>query len=423
MGWVLVRDCSSFSNKGKAFVALSLLVYLCALVAYVNYINSLPSSFGYGIPQADMLAHYKGAQAISQGYSWNALSIVADRFEQVGIGSIGYFLYATFLSLCIFTLGVFDPATNVYLVYVFQTLLSLDACVKFGKFFSSCDQSIKPIYGVAMLVCCVPFAVQAFQLMRDIYYMWFIAAMFSIATSDRTRVLFGETSNDNISTSTFRVKHVAKLLGLIVCIILCLLLRYYSLMVFLPILLYESRFKKFALPSILIICLVLLFGSGIIGAIRQAAGISWAFTSPELSECFSFLLFPNIFNQLYYLLHWASSFAGYVDVSGTNAPGVYFAMALWNVVVIPLGCLGIYRAWEKDKIECLIWLLILVSVVMTYSITYDEIDTRHKLFMSLPLCFFALKGFVQVKGFSSEIIIILVSALAIVMCVAIIALA
>ena len=60
--------------------------------------------------------------------------------------------------------------------------------------------------------------------------------------------------------------------------------------------------------------------------------------------------------------------------------------------MLPLAIIGIVTQWKKKKKEIFVWTGILLSVVMIYSITYDAIDTRHKFFMSLPICYLAFMG-------------------------------
>ena len=84
---MLYRNIKTMPQKDRLKVWLTVVVYLLAMVYYTDYINKQPTSFGFGIPQADMLAHFRGAEALSQGYTWADLSSVASRFEEVGINT------------------------------------------------------------------------------------------------------------------------------------------------------------------------------------------------------------------------------------------------------------------------------------------------------------------------------------------------
>ena len=401
---MLIRNCRVFSNKERAVISTVTVGYLLALIYYTSYIDAQPFSFGYGIPQADMLAHYKGAQAISQGQNWNQLSSIASRYESVGIGTIGYFIYASFLSICVFTLGVFDPGINVFLVYVLQMILSIDACVRYGRFYSAVIPKSKVFVATIVLITCAPYAIQAFQLMRDVYYMWLIALLLEKVVSQKTIKSESALQGGN-PRKQFLDIITGRKAALVLIAALCVLLRVYSLMVFLPLVLYYTSHRKGALAVAGALSLVLAVGSGAIDILRQVVGVTWTLSAPNIVECVSFLLFPNIFNQTEYLLHWDQYFYAGIDISGCNVPGVYFAMALWNVVVIPMALVGVVESFKKNKYECITWLLILINVLMLYSVSYDSIDTRHKFFMSIPICFFAVCGYVKIRSFDNRLIL------------------
>ena len=300
---MLIRNCRVFSNKERAVISTVTVGYLLALIYYTSYIDAQPFSFGYGIPQADMLAHYKGAQAISQGQNWNQLSSIASRYESVGIGTIGYFIYASFLSICVFTLGVFDPGINVFLVYVLQMILSIDACVRYGRFYSAVIPKSKVFVATIVLITCAPYAIQAFQLMRDVYYMWLIALLLEKVVSQKTIKSESALQGGN-PRKQFLDIITGRKAALVLIAALCVLLRVYSLMVFLPLVLYYTSHRKGALAVAGALSLVLAVGSGAIDILRQVVGVTWTLSAPNIAECVSFLLFPNIFNQTEYLLHW-----------------------------------------------------------------------------------------------------------------------
>lgn len=397
---MLYRNIKTMPQKDRFRVWLTVCIYLLAMAYYTNYINNQPTSFGYGIPQADMLAHFRGAEALSQGYSWEDLSLVATRFEDVGINTLGYFFYTTFLSLCIFVLPIFDVGTNVYLVYVFQIILSVDACVRFDRFYRKCMPEQKKHTAFYILVCCVPFVVQACQLMRDIYYMWMIAVLLEFVqkhygakgfASSEKHIVFRDSKHNLLQTKTIYSVVLLLLMALCVC------LRFYSAIVFLPPVLYYSGKKKLGATISILVSVVLVAGIGILNALREMIGIPWEFTAPDMNESIQFFMFPSIVNQSKYLLNWYYYFGNTIDISGCNVPGVYYAMSVWNIWIIPLAALGMITAFRKHKAEIIMWGTILLNIVMVYSVTYDAIDTRHKFFMVLPLCFLALRGSLWVK--------------------------
>ena len=107
-------------------------------------------------------------------------------------------------------------------------------------------------------------------------------------------------------------------------------------------------------------------------------------------------------------MNWNSFFYG-LDVGGCNVPGIYYAVSIWNVYVLPLAAGGLYNRFKEGLIgrlsleETIMWLSILINTVAVYCISYDSIDNRAKLLMSISILFFATKGYQvgnkRIKGF------------------------
>lgn len=382
---MFVADMRILSRRDRMTVCGVLLLYLVAMVYYVSFINKQPFAYGFGIPQADMLDHFRGAMALAKGEKWTDLAKIAVRFEGIGISTIGYFIYTSFISWCIFLMPILPTGINVYLIYVFQTFISLDTCLRFAKFVSREYQYPKTIHVFLMLALCVPYLVQAFQLMRDVYYMWAIVSLLVLVSTPKQQKPAVDTAR-----TLYRFK-IAFLLALSVA------MRYYSLLLTVPLLLFYSGRKNLAVYAALGELGVLLVGGSVVNILKDMVGLPWKITAPELKESIQFFLFPNIFNQSRYLWYWKAQFGTTIDVSGCNVPGVYYVMSVWNIWVIPLAAAGIVGNWNKKKQEIIVWTSILLSVVLLYSITYDAIDTRHKFFMSLPICFLAVNGIPIVK--------------------------
>ena len=398
---MLYANIKDLPSGDRRKVWLFVFVYLILMGYYTNFINQQPTSFGYGIPQADMLAHYRGAEAISRGYSWSELSTVATRFEEVGLNTVGYFIYTSFLYVCLFVLPVFDVGTNIYLVYVFQILLSVDTCVRYNRFFRRCIPEVRSNTGLYILICCVPFVVQACQLMRDIYYMWMIALLFE-AIQKGQYIKNHVSVNQQIRIPSLNgleliLRWLRRNWLLLLAMTMCVLLRFYSVIVFLPPALYYSNRKKLGVMTSFCISAALLLGVSVINILREQLGIPWTFASPDLGESIQFFLFPNIINQSKYLFNWQFYFGDTIDISGCNVPGVYYAMSVWNIWAIPLMFIGFAAKFRKYKWEHLMWGTILLNTVLTYSMVYPSIDTRHKFFMAIPMCFLALRGITWLK--------------------------
>lgn len=379
---VLYSDMKKIPKRDHIEVKMLCVLYLFLMFYYVSYINNLPFSYGYGIPGADMLQHFLGATALASGSKWTDLAIIATRFEKVGISTIGYFLYTSFIALCIYFPPVFSVGFNIYLIYVFQILISLDTCLKFAILISSEYKTVRTIQIFTILALCVPYIVQASQLMRDVYYMWAIVSCLSAIQQHRWEQ--GRPGRGN-GDKFFKLK-------VSFFFILSVVIRYYSFIVLVPLICYYSGKERLAVYITMAEVMVLLVGTNIVNFVKIAVGLPWNITAPDIAESIKFLLFPNIFNQSSYLWHWTQQFGTTIDVSGCNVPGVYYMMAVWNLYTFPLILIGICTQWKHKKREIIIWTGILLSVVMLYSITYDSIDTRHKFFMSLPMCVLSAKG-------------------------------
>ena len=388
------------AKKDRLKVAAVILLYLLGMFYYCGFINNQSSSAGFGIPGADMLAHFRGAEALSRGYHWKDLAVIATRFEKIGISTIGYFLYTSFLSLAIFTFPVFSTGFNVYLVYVFQIVIAVDSSIRYNRIFSRLIPEQRKMSTFFCLATCIPYLVQACQLMRDIYYMWFIALLL-----EKIVLHFQAAKTSRIALRSNAVCTRPELLpaGLIfwgqifILSVLCVCVRFYSLILIVPLMLYYSGHKKMGVVASLSVSVLLLVAFPLLNILKQAVGIAWAFSMPDFRECIQFLAFPNIFNQSKYLFNWTYYFGYTMDVGGCNVPGVYYAMAVWNLWFFPLAILGLITQVRNYGWENLLWSTILLNIVITYSVSYDTIDTRHKFFMSLPLCFLAQRGLVWLR--------------------------
>ena len=389
--FLLKKDLRTYLKKDKIKVYIVILCYFIFMLYYTNYINEHSYSVGYGIPGADMLAHFLGAEKLSQGARWSDLALVARRFEEISISTIGYFLYTTFIYITVFFLPIFPIGFNVYLLYLFQILLSVDACIKFSKVFSSDDIKSKPINYFIALSLCIPFVVQACQLMRDVYFMWFIALLLEIT------VMFKKSGKNDTKSRTIFV------LKIVFLTFVSILLRYYTILIIAPLFFYFYDKKKLAFIITIVEFGTITFGTTFIMLIKDNFGIFWEMTPPNINESVSFLMFPNIFNQSKYLFNWNYYFGSSIDISGCNVPGVYFFMSVWNVIYLPFAFVGVFSNFKTNKYKNLTYLLLLLTVVALYSVTYDAIDTRHKFFMSIPITFLSVQGYGYLKRISKKL--------------------
>ncbi len=328
-----------------------------------------------------MEAHFQGAKALSAGDKWDGLAGYGVRFKKISIDTIGYFLYAEVLSWLIFRATILSVGMNVYLVYIIQSVIMIDALVRFSQAFAIILNK-KRISGIFLcLALCVTYAITAYQLLRDSILMWLIAVLLKYVVDAGKKQAQGKIGIDEkYIVATFLV-------------LMCFVFRIYSILITVPLVCYYYGYKKTALGMSLSFAGILALGTAIIQIVRQFTSISWAFGTVEAAETLQFILFPNIFNQTKYLTNWDFYFFDYNYSSGCNVPGVYYLMSIWNVAVIPLAGMGVFNKFRKFGKENTLWLMILLNTAMLYSLSYSVIDTRQKLFMSLPLCFLACRGY------------------------------
>lgn len=383
-GVVLLCDMRKLACRESLAVVCIVLLYSGFAVYHVGYVNSQSYAFGFGIPGADMLAHFEGAREIARGAAWGDLASLGARYDHIGISTICYFIYASFLSACIFGgpsfLGV---EVNIYLIYLFQIFVSVDACLRLSWFFSRVISGSRVTGLFLMFALCVPFCTQACLLMRDVYYMWAMAAAFELVSR-----CGGEALRD------WKLKN--KLL-LVTLVAVCVCLRFYSIVVLAPVLLYYGGKRKVAVAGMVAAVCVVAVGSGLLDLLRQHLGISWSFSGVSVSEVLNFSFFPSLISQTEHIVDAGRYFAGEIDVSGVNTPGVYYLMSIWNLLVLPLAAIGLFADGEAKNSEKMLWLLVFAIVIMIYSVSYSSIDTRHKLLLIPSLVFFAYHGFLQLR--------------------------
>lgn len=377
----LYKDNSQLSTKNKIWVRLVLLVYCIISILYNGFLESF--GWQYGIPGADMEAHFLAAYELDKGVGWGTLSLYGARFAYISINTIGYFLYAEVLSKLLYCPEIFDVKINIYLVYVMQAVIAVDALVKFSNALRLLKRDIEWRNTFLLLSACATFAISAGQLMRDIYVIWLIVIIFEQI------IQFSILCEECRGKGSFAAGFWMRIFALA---ILAIIFRFYSAIVFIPLILFYSGYLRLGIASSAGLTCFIFFGSTIIDAIREKLSVSWLFDSVDFSEVIRFLLFPNVINQIEYIKDWQFYFGFYDYLGGVNVPGVYLAMGVWNLFVFPLMFVGFFAKIRSSYKENTLWFSILLNVVFLYSLVYEQIDTRHRLFMCLPMVFLASKG-------------------------------
>jgi hypothetical protein len=389
--YIFCKKVRTFKNFHKALILFVFIIYIVGLILYLNFLEG--RGWTYGIPGADMLAHYQAAERLAQGASWRELSNygIGSRFE-FGINTVSYFIYSQFLSWLLYYPVFIDIYVNMYMVYILQCMVAFIAIFNYSRIYKILIPGSKQIHSALILLFCVAFAITSYQLMRDVYLMWLISEIFCLVVCEPNRK-HGQslkTIHDNKKRNWFLI---------IVLTILCVLIRIYSIILILPFVCYYTGHKKLGTMVGLVMSAIMIVGLPILYFFNEFMKLTWNFGTINPVQVLQFLVFPNIVNQSKYILNWNYYFAGETYLGGCNGPGVYYLMSLWNLIVLPLAIIGIIGHFRRAIGEKIMWLTMLLNIAMLYSISYDSIDNRQKLMMILQLCFFAIIGinFIQDK--------------------------
>lgn len=400
MLWTFHRTLQDFCLKHRLIIIGITLLYIAGIFWHTQFL--IGKGWVYGIPGADMAAHFHAATDLAQGVLWEKLKISGSmRFQSVQLNTIGYFAYAQYLSWLLYSPTIINIQVSLYIVYLSQALMSVCAAINFSRTYFLLIRGTKKITPCVIILSCIPFAILSYQLMRDIYLMWGLSIIY------RETMLLQQGMQHKTAGVPSVLKNAPKGLNLrfassspqvrwtkiFLLTLLCCLLRFYSLLLILPFVLGYGVSKKRGAICSLFVTGILLLGSSFISFFHTALKISWQFGTIDPYETLQYLIFPSIINQTKYLLNWDALFGKYDYISGCNLPGVYYLMSVWNVAFFPSMIVGIFRTAKTKTAECVLWLSMLLNMCMLYSLVYTSIDTRQKLMIALPICYFSLEGF------------------------------
>ena len=377
--FLLWKKFKKLSGNQKIFVSIWLVVASLGLFAYTNFLIDV--GWEYGIPGADMKNYFKAAQAICNGATWDELaSISMLYFAELKIGTVTYFLFSYFVAALI-AIPVINYQITLYIIYISFLVLCCLAAINIAELFQKdSDRKLKTRYLILTLLC-GGLCFAAYRLLRDVILFYLI-----------TVVLL------------FMKKHSEKseMYKSIVLILICTMLRAYSLVLILPFFLYRYFSKRWAMILVAIMPVVLITSNNILAFVKQFFSMPWDFTVTDVSEMIHFLMFPNIFSQtqLLYIWNQVPHYTNYL--AGSNLPGMYYIMAVWNIIVMPLLLLGIIFTFKKNLNENLVWLSSLLNICIIYSILYSSesgLETRHKIMILIPVVYFASCGYQYLQKF------------------------
>lgn len=375
------------------FIVLGLLVfYRCFLEYYAGW--------EYGIAGADMLIHFKGAELLSTGANWDSIAYLGSRFEKLGIGTIGYFLYSQLLSFMIFKPVLFDIHVNIYLFTGVQCALILITGINFANLYAKMlkQKTNAMLFTVLSFILCTAFDVSAFPLMREIWSFW----------------LMSEALYLELNFSKFNNK-IIKRTVIITIILTAILLRPYIIIILLPLWLYIKS-ENIGFISSTVIFGILLFSSSLLTVLAPAFGIMWGFSNYDFQEILHYLMFPNIFNQSKILIEWSynssTNFLG-----GVGLPFIDYFQSVWNAFFAYIIIIGLFFSIFKkndgkiklnkhgviaETKDVFMWIFILGAFAIMYSVVYKSstIMVRHKIMIVPSVVYITQK--IKLDSFGSK---------------------
>ena len=357
-------------NGAKAFLIINavFISYIIFSIILNDYQESV-YKWQYGVPGADLTAHFEGAYALAHGVKIKDLHNVAYRFT-LSLSGITYIIYAIILQIISFSPIIISYRFSLHLMYTIQIMLAILAADNLCRTFPSKKNS----YNYALffaITSCVCIAQQASILMRDIWIFFALTLLFL----------------NNFDSLKSKIEAF-------IIITLCALLRFYTIILTVPFFVwkYTKQARKGVLAS-LIIMSFFAFGQNFISAFASWFGIKWEFGfNYDFRSILVYILFPNIINQTYNVQHLV---AGYHANFGGNTEWIYYMLACWNCYIYPVAAFGIYKFFtsKKDVSQGYIWLSQIVNIGLLYSIFYSSVsEPRHKLLIIFGLLFFFNEG-------------------------------
>lgn len=365
------RACKTLSNNQKVFVITWYAFAACGLVLYTNFLIDI--GWKYGIPGADMLNYFNAAIAMNKGASWSDLVLISPLyFAQIKFGTLMYFLFSSFVAVLLW-IPIFNYQISLYLIYFSFLLLCIVSSINVAAILGNNSKKIESKY-LYTTICCAGLVFAAYRLLRDTLLFYLIT--YTILYMKR------HTERKFMTTS-------------ILLMFLCVVMRSYSLLIVLPYFLVRYFDSRKIRILVLSIPFFLISVSELFFVVLPYFNVIWELSGVELTEILNFLFFPNIFSQSQLLLIWNSvpHYSNYI--AGSNLPGMYYLMSLWNFIVYPLVILGLFYKIKDRKWDKLFWLSILMNICVVYSILYSTesgLETRHKVMILIPLVYFAGEG-------------------------------
>lgn len=366
------KRIQEISNKEK----MCAVILLGLLIVFSIILNRyLEAAFGweYGIPGADMTAHYEGARAIADGTKLEDLGLVNSRFA-LRFSNIGYIVYAYFLAIVSFMPVIISVRVSLQIMYIIQAVVATCAIINITDFFAGNNKKARRSI-ILMLSFCICIAQMAAVLMRDIWILLFISLLMRECKKEKPRIW--------------------------ACVILLALnavLRPYSLVIVVPIFVaYYLKKKKEAIIILIAICAVFFVGRTIVDSVAVYMHILWEYSyNFSWDRLYAFFFFPNIISQSANVQHMTT---GYHAIHGGNSEWIYYLLACWNVYTMPIMGYGVVQCIRKKKFEeTVLWGAMILAIALIYAVFYGSVsEPRHKLMLLYSYSFFYVEGSIKMK--------------------------
>lgn len=341
--WAMNRELkNNIYIEKRVFFNCSLIAVLLAII-YRIYMTSL--GFEYGMANSDMKTYFLLAENIRQLNIIDGFKYISSywRFKSTNpISLIGYGLYIGFLSFTVFKWNFFSLEISVFLISIFQVLLSMYSSMIIYNVLKDKIFIYKKI-SLVLLLLAPSVWIGSVRLLRECFMYLCIALIIRMSVSE--------------------VKN--KIIKITILFLILSIFRIYYSIVFVPFILMLNEQIKFSK-----IAGVVIFGTLFSICI---------FVSSSLTEVIGVFASPNFFNQASKL--FVSEADGVLRTG--YIPLVDYIGSLWNLFMLVMVAIAVFVG-KKDVI-LINSVLMILNMCMIYAILYGgTTELRHKLFFVIP---------------------------------------
>ena len=373
-GYLFNRRIRNEENRNQLMIWGAVALYLIFSLFLNWYLREI-YRWPHGIPGSDLQLYFDAAKALKNGAKISDLAKIHSAYE-VSLTHVGYLAYIFFIALTVLTPTIFTIEFSLQIFYTIQGFAAITAVLNIADFLCNTEEDTDKNRNKVlwMLLLCTSVIQMQALLMRDIWILFFISCLIS------------------------EIKKGSSLVKCLIYTIICFALRYYTLVITIPILIgYKYNKKKLASLASLIVFALFFVGQDYITDVARLVGIKWVFYYKySLNSLLSYIMFPSPFNQAYNVQHLNTSFQA---IFGGNTEWIYYLLSCWNMFVFPISIYGIYRSIRDGEIEDAgLWGMIIVNIAMMMCLFYNAVSSpRHKLLIIISLAYFFKKGIESIR--------------------------